>query len=633
MKPSIAKATLTAAFAAALWTAPVMAQHDHGSGGGHDDHAHETVSKAKSFGESSRRISETITRIRASLDGGSLAGVSDDANAVAELAKQLGALALAADSGIARDKVKDANLAGKDLAAAANELHEAADKGDLAGSRTQFEGVAAAAARIEAFAPATYFCPMHCEGAKTYDRPGDCPVCHMKLRKQTTERFTVEVTPRGGEIVAGKAVELGFTLKDPRGMQVKEVETVHEKPLHLLMVSKDLSWFAHEHPTLRSDGTFGLTWTFPAGGEYTLFHDFTPKDVGMQVVPVTIKVDGAPRAATALKPDADGPRTVDGYTVALDTGGPVSTEGAAHLAYAISKDGRPVTDLAPYLGAMGHLVIISADLKEFVHSHPHEDDDHADSSTKRGPRVDFEAHFKAPGLYKAWAQFNVGTAAKEQVLTVPFTFEVAPGADGSHGGHGDAEHKHGSAVVNAVCPMTGDKVNAFHTRDFKGQTVAFCDGDCALRWDGLTDEVRMAKLVAAISGTTPKTPHGAQSGGTVAEGNHDGDEADMPEDLSLDEARKLYLVAGGAYTEADIKANGSTTAYEKFKGQMAKHDAKPKVGDLLCPISMTKANPKFSWVIGGQTYQFCCPPCIDEYVLLAKEHPGELKAPSEFVKK
>jgi hypothetical protein len=88
--------------------------------------------------------------MRASLDGGSLAGVSDDANALAELAKQLGALALAADSGVAREKVKEANLAGKDLAEAANGLHEAADKGDLAASRTHFEKVAAAASRIEA---------------------------------------------------------------------------------------------------------------------------------------------------------------------------------------------------------------------------------------------------------------------------------------------------------------------------------------------------------------------------------------------------------------------------------------------------------------------------------------------------
>jgi YHS domain-containing protein len=633
MKPSIARATLTAAFAAALWTTPVMAQHEHGSGAGHDDHAHETVAKAKSFGEASRRIADTIIRIRTSLDGGSLTGVSDDANSLAELAKQLGALALSADSGIARDKVKEANLAGKDLAATASELHESADKGDLAASRAQFEKVAAAASRIEAFAPAAYFCPMHCEGEKTYDRPGVCPVCKMDLKKQTTERFTVDVTPRGGAIEAGKPVALGFTLKDPRGMQVKEVESVHEKPLHLLMVSKDLSWFAHEHPAPQSDGTFALTWTFPAGGEYTLFHDFTPKGVGMQVVPVTIKVDGAPRAATPLKPDADGPRTVDGYTIALDTGGPVTTGGGAHLAYTITKDGKPVTDLAPYLGAMGHLVIISADLKEFVHSHPHEGGDHAGSAAKGGPKVDFEAHFKAPGVYKAWAQFNVGTTAKERVLTVPFTFEVAPGAGGSHEGHGDAEHKHGPAAVNAVCPMTGDKVNPFHSRDFKGQTVAFCDGDCALRWDGLSDEARMAKLVAAIAGTTPKTPHGAHAAGTAAESGHEADDDGMPDDLSLDEARKLYLVAGGAYTDADIKANGSTTAYEKFKGQMAKHDAKPKVGDLLCPISMTKANPKFSWVIGGKTYQFCCPPCIDEYVLLAKEHPEELKAPSEFVKK
>ena len=27
----------------------------------------------------------------------------------------------------------------------------------------------------------TYYCPMHCEGEKTYDKPGDCPVCGMDL--------------------------------------------------------------------------------------------------------------------------------------------------------------------------------------------------------------------------------------------------------------------------------------------------------------------------------------------------------------------------------------------------------------------------------------------------------------------
>ncbi len=32
-------------------------------------------------------------------------------------------------------------------------------------------------------AEAEYQCPMHCEGDKTYDKPGNCPVCGMKLEK------------------------------------------------------------------------------------------------------------------------------------------------------------------------------------------------------------------------------------------------------------------------------------------------------------------------------------------------------------------------------------------------------------------------------------------------------------------
>lgn len=444
---SILLALITAGAALSLGAPAALAQHDHAKSDdhakqpGHDDgHAHGEVAKAKTFAEAARRIADEVKAIEASLKGGSVSGVSDRANAVNALAKDLGALSLAKDSGVPREKVKDANLAGKELAEAADALHEIADKGDVAKSTAAFAAVKAAAAKIEAVAPATYYCPMHCEGSKTYDKPGECPVCNMKLKKQTSEQFSVTVKPVGGKLEAGKPVNLLFTLKDPRGMQVKDVEIVHEMPLHLLMVSKDLSWYAHEHPALQPDGTFTFTWTFPAGGEYTLFHDFTPKDVGMQVVPVTLKVDGALVAPVALKADNDKPKTVDGYTVALDTGGPVKTGGATHMAYTISKDGKPVADLQPYLGAMGHLVIISQDLKEFVHSHPHEGDEHAagghddkgkgehghTGDKKGGPKVDFEAHFKAAGLYKGWAQFQ----HNGKVITVPYTFNVAKG-DGS----------------------------------------------------------------------------------------------------------------------------------------------------------------------------------------------------------
>lgn len=106
----------------------------------------------------------------------------------------------------------------------------------------------------------------------------------------------------------------------------------------------------------------------------------------------------------------------------------------------------------------------------------------------------------------------------------------------------------------------------------------------------------------------------------------------MPPKVADAEERKLYLTAGGKYTEADIQANGNVTASQKFKGLKAEHDLKPKPGDKICPVTLTKANPKFSWVIGGKTYEFCCPPCVDEFVALAKENPAEVKDPEEYRK-
>jgi hypothetical protein len=110
-------------------------------------------------------------------------------------------------------------------------------------------------------------------------------------------------------------------------------------------------------------------------------------------------------------------------------------------------------------------------------------------------------------------------------------------------------------------------------------------------------------------------------------------EEDMPAKVADEEERQLYLTPGGKYTEADIRANGSVTASEKFKGQMSAHDMRPKPGDKICPVTRTKANPKFFWVVGGKSYEFCCPPCVDEFVKTAKEQPDQVKEPSVYVQK
>ena len=98
----------------ALSTAPsALAQHGHGDQPGHKDdgHSHGEVTKAGSFADAANRIAVDVKAMDAALAGGSIAGVSDKANAVATLAKTLGALALAKDSGVPREKSSVASRA------------------------------------------------------------------------------------------------------------------------------------------------------------------------------------------------------------------------------------------------------------------------------------------------------------------------------------------------------------------------------------------------------------------------------------------------------------------------------------------------------------------------------------------
>lgn len=107
----------------------------------------------------------------------------------------------------------------------------------------------------------------------------------------------------------------------------------------------------------------------------------------------------------------------------------------------------------------------------------------------------------------------------------------------------------------------------------------------------------------------------------------------MPAKRTDDAAVKLFGTAGGLYTPDDIKANGTRTPDEKYKGIRAKHGTDPKAGDKICPISETLANPQFTWVVGGKSYEFCCTPCIEEFVDKAKTKSDEVLDPSAYIKK
>ena len=79
--------------------------------------------------------------------------------------------------------------------------------------------------------------------------------------------------------------------------------------------------------------------------------------------------------------------------------------------------GSPISDLEPYLGAVGHLLLVSADLQTAAHSHPV-----AEMSAAVGPTVVFQALFPRAGASRFWVQFQ----RRGRVLVAPFTVVARP---------------------------------------------------------------------------------------------------------------------------------------------------------------------------------------------------------------
>ncbi len=103
--------------------------------------------------------------------------------------------------------------------------------------------------------------------------------------------------------------------------------------------------------------------------------------------------------------------TTAGYTAGL-VAERLGAGADAELAYDIRRDGAPVDDLEPYLGADGHLVALREGDLAFLHVHPEE------SSTPG--RIRFGASLPSAGRYRLFLQFKHDGV----VRTVAHTVEV-----------------------------------------------------------------------------------------------------------------------------------------------------------------------------------------------------------------
>nr|MBA3806272.1 hypothetical protein [Acidobacteriota bacterium] len=63
-------------------------------------------------------------------------------------------------------------------------------------------------------------------------------IIHTSLNNASP--YHAELVANPDEVKAGESASLIFTVKDAKGATVKDLQIVHEKPMHLLVVSSDL---------------------------------------------------------------------------------------------------------------------------------------------------------------------------------------------------------------------------------------------------------------------------------------------------------------------------------------------------------------------------------------------------------
>ena len=207
-------------------------------------------------------------------------------------------------------------------------------------------------------------------------------------------------------LTADSAGTLKFAVRGKDGAPVTSYRVEHEKELHLIVASRDLTEYRHLHPVRAADGTWSTPVTLREAGSYRVFADFTPAGGGGNLtLGSDLTVAGAYGVRKAPAPVRE--VTVEGYTVTLD--GDLTAGKGSELGFTVSKEGRPVKP-EPYLGANGHLVALRTGDLAYLHVHPHDD---RPGATK----VSFTADVPSTGTYRLFLDFK----ADGKVRTAAFT--------------------------------------------------------------------------------------------------------------------------------------------------------------------------------------------------------------------
>jgi Heavy metal binding domain len=254
--------------------------------------------------------------------------------------------------------------------------------------------------------PGDWLCPMDPDVRS--EKPGVCPRCGMKLVVSVPDRieYPLDMSHSPTLLHPGRPVTITLRVLDPKTRRpVRSFEIVHERLMHLFVVSENLEFFAHDHPVPQPDGSFRLMTTLPYGGMYRLLADYYPSGSVPQLAVNTLFVSGATTPARLVISLAPSRATNLTASLRLEPEQPIAGL-ETKLFYSLT----PAVGLEPYLGAPGHMLAASADLIDLLHLHPF---------LSSAGNIQFNVIFPRPGLYRVWTQFQRESVVNTVMFTIP----------------------------------------------------------------------------------------------------------------------------------------------------------------------------------------------------------------------
>lgn len=226
----------------------------------------------------------------------------------------------------------------------------------------------------------------------------------------TADGYTMRLPDSTGRPGDDQFVELQIT--GPGGGAVPDYTETDGAPMHVIALRRDLSGYQHVYPE-QGEGASWWAVLNLTPGPWRLIAEFRPAALGRTVVlgtDLTISGNYRPRPL----PEVSDRDRVDGFTATLSQ--PVSTSSSAQTVITVTEKGRPVTDLSPAHGSLGHGVIIRPADLGYWHLHADPVDE-----TYRGPDIAFTGGAPKRGTYRMFAEFSRGEGSHVAAFTVAVT--------------------------------------------------------------------------------------------------------------------------------------------------------------------------------------------------------------------